>query len=249
MDRVRNAVLDGTVTGPTPTMVWGRSVVLGSVASAAGVVSHAAAGGNLPGPLGLFAVTLSCVLGAAVLLTRRARASTLALAVLAGQTWVHGILSAVSGHRGDPTIDVTSLPSPAPVPVQGAGTLLEQYRDAYSGVSPSPHPGQDWFLHQVDHFVGQGPLMLLAHLGGALAVGLFLAVGEEALWAMLALAQVRAAAQRRHQLLRSTARAAAVGSAGCRLHLGEPRLDRLVTPQVLARSSLRHRGPPFVLAA
>lgn len=230
-------------------MVWGRSVVLGAVATGAGVVSHAAAGGNLPGPVGLFALTMSCVLGAALLLTRRAGTPALALAVLAGQTWAHGILSAVSGHRGDPPVDVGPLTAPTPVPVQGAGTLLEQYRDAHSGVSSSSHPGQDWLLHQVDHFVGQGPLMLLAHLGGALAVGLFLAVGEEALWAMLSLARVRATARRRHALVRLTARAAAVGAASSRLHLGEPKAADPVVPQMLARSSLRHRGPPFVLAA
>lgn len=243
MDRHANAASDGGLaTRPSTAMVWGRAGVLGAVAMLAGTVSHATAGGLLPGLMGMALLFGSCVLGSALLLLRRASAPALALMVLGGQTWVHGVLSAAGGHVGEQR----ALQSAGvPLPVQGQGTLLEQYR---SGLAATPGPGQDWLLHQVDHFVAQGPLMLAAHLGGALVLGLFLAVGEESLWALLRLASVRVAAARRRSGLLAVDRAARLGTVAdlaCRVRSGPQR----PAPQVLPRATLSHRGPPFVLAA
>ena len=219
--------------------------MLGTVGFATGAVSHALAGGNLPGPVALLTLLGTCVLVAAPVLRRRASAPVLAFGVLVFQTVVHTVLSAVAGHRGDPVAGTAVQEPVAPFVVQGRGTLLEQYR---ASTERAGGTGHDWVGHQVDHFVAQGPAMMGAHLAAAVALGLFLAVGEDALWRLLALAAARA-----HELLRRALRARARLASvlgGRQVGLGElVGVDQVHSPQVLGTPVERRRGPPFVLAA
>ncbi len=219
--------------------------MLASVALLAGVVSHALADGRLPGALALTLLWGSCLLGSALLLMVRASAPRIVVMLLAGQTWVHGVLSATAGHRGEvaeqfPPLAPASLGAPT-----GGGSLLERFRastDAANTYAPD-----DWIPHQVDHLTAQGPFMLLAHVGAAAAIGLFLAVGEDALWRLLALAAVRADARARYALRRASVLAAACGTRARRpLHTEGP---QTFDSQVLATGVDRGRAPPFVLAA
>ena len=249
VDQPGRAAQRGLLPGPTPSLVWGRAAVLGSLGFASGVVSHAVAGGTLPGPVALLTLLGACVLIAAPVLRRRASAPVLALGVLVFQTGVHAVLSAVAGHRGGHVSEVAQQQSvqqpPVPFPVQGGGTLLEQYRASAETVRG---PEQDWLAHQLDHFVAQGPAMMLAHFAAAVALGLFLFVGEDALWRLLALAAARTH-EWVHRGLRARARLAAV--------LGSRRepaallvgVEQVFVPQVLGTPVERRRGPPVVLAA
>lgn len=232
---------------PTPVVVWGRAAVVGAAAMATGTASHVLGQGHLPGPLALTVVLLACVVAAALFLRVRATAVRLVVLVVAGQTFVHGALSSLAGHRGDP------LPAAAPAsPVlPEAGARPSRFFDHYEAAAQASvvsGPRSDWLAHQVEHLTEQGPLMVATHLLGAVALGLFLAVGESALWSLLLLGLTRA-------VLRARFLALALVSAGVRRGvavraglLGAPTLPAL-RPALLDRRPERHRGPPFVLAA
>lgn len=234
----------GRLQRPTPLLVWGRAGVLGSVACATGVVSHAVAGGLLPGVLGLTLLFASCVLVAAACVLRQVRPGRAVLLVLLGQTWAHGVLSATAGHRGP---DGATAPTgiDGPLVVDGRGTLLDQYRSASDDLA---RPGQEWLLHQVEHFTAQSPAMLAAHLGGAALLGLFLALGEDALFKLIALALARSDARQRERRVLALISTLAACAARCHVRVG-PLVAQVSAPQVLQAPVLRHRGPPFVLAA
>lgn len=219
--------------------------MLGSVAYGSGVVSHAVADGLLPGPFAMALLWVTCVLGAALTLTSRATAARLVVVVLAGQAWVHSVLS-ISGHRGDTPLVPVAFPEPAAMGApSGGATLLERFRTASESV---PHTAQDdWLAHQIAHFTSLTPAMLAAHLAGAAVMGLFLAVGEDALWRLLALAAVRADARARSVLRSACLLALACSARAIRLLLSEG--PQVLGSQVLEAGTERGRAPPFVLAA
>ena len=231
---------------PTQLLLWGRAAVVGTVAWATGVVSHVAGGGFLPGPVTLGLLLLAGVAASAAFLVRPASGLRLAALVVAGQTVAHGFLSATAGHRGDAPVTVpTYIP-----PSAGVTDVFARYEQLTGGTA---HAGADvtlaeWWNHQVDHLTDAGGLMVVTHLLGAAVLGLFLTVGENALWRLVALVLAR-------RSVRLGVRAWQLADAGARLgvHLQSTRLTPL-TPQVsgaqlLARPVDRHRGPPFVLAA
>lgn len=230
---------------PTPVAVWARAGVLGTVAMATGTVSHVLGQGFLPGPGALALLLVVCVVAAALFLRVRATPVRLVLLVVAGQTAVHGVLSSLAGHRGDPV----------PVAVPAAPVALGEGRpsrffDHYEAVAASStaQPGSDLLAHQVEHLTAQGPVMVLAHLGGAVALGLFLAVGESALWSLVALAVARALVRGRARVHEGVARGVRRGLALRASLLGVPVVPAL-RPTLLDRRPPRRRGPPFVLAA
>ncbi|WP_162598792.1 hypothetical protein [Nocardioides gilvus] len=239
---------------PTPSLVWGRALLLGSVGLATGVLSHALGDGRLPGAGSLTALWVVCVLGSAAFLLGRASSLRLILLVLGAQTGVHTALSALAGHRGDGALDA----APAPV-VTGSTTgwttgsttgRPERFHDQYEALVATLPAGRgdDWLAHQIDHFTAQGPGMVLAHLGGAIALGLFLAVGERALWRLLLLVAARTRVRLcAWQLLLASAcaRRGVALRAGLLRAPGTP----VLTPALLDRRVLSHRGPPMALAA
>lgn len=165
---------------------WSRALVVAGVALALGAVAHVAADGRLPGAVGL-AVLLGCVAGfSAAFLGGPATRFRIVGLVVAGQAFIHTGLSATAGHRGDPVRQVTHLLPPAPPSSTGTrGTLFEQYQASRPYVDAVPAvPG--WLTHAIDDAV-QHPWMVLLHVLAGVLAGCWLAVGERALWALLAL--------------------------------------------------------------
>lgn len=250
---------------PDRLLVWGRAGVLGTVALGTGVVSHVAGGGRLPGFPGLVLLLAVSVLVAARFLMTRASTSRLVLLVVAGQTLTHAALSGLAGHRGasagttahlhgtGAAATTTGAPDPSALLADPprTGNLYDHYvaavQTSAAGHGTAPAPG-GWLTHQVEHLVEQGPLMVLAHLCGAVALGLFLSVGERSLWHLLLLVGARrAVGLAADRVLRQ---AAAVAS-GLRVPTAAPhdRLLPLSGSQVLATDARRLRAPPLLLAA
>ena len=236
-------------------MVWGRSWVLGAVVAASGIASHLMGQGRLPGPWALGGVFVACVLVVSCFLRVRASSARLVLLVVGGQTFVHAALSGLAGHRGDSAGASVSagIASGAPAGPAAASSseTPERFFDHYQALSaatPAPAGGEDWLAHQVQHLTDQSPLMVAAHLLGATAVALFLAVGEGALWRILLLTAARARVRTGLWLLCLTAHRTRHGVSRAASLLGLPAITRL-RPALLDRRTRHHRGPPYVLAA
>lgn len=169
------------------TLRWARAAVLGAVAFAAGAGAHVSAGGLVPGPTGLGILLMACTAGAALFLGNQASAARLSVLVVAGQGFVHTGLAALAGHRGDaPHVGVTMHPTTASVPRTGS------YYDQWAAANPAAAGAEAgpalpaWLVHSVAD-LAQQPVMALAHVLAAITIGLWLAVGERALWAVLLL--------------------------------------------------------------
>ncbi len=205
-------------TTPGIAMVVARGCVLGVIGLGIGVGSHLLGGGLLPGGASMLVLLVLSVAMSALLLRSWVGPLRLVLIVVAAQAGWHLVLSLLSGHQDDRATTMSA-------PVASSSVLL---------------------AHQLDHMAAQGVPMGVAHLLGAVALGLFLARGEAALWRLVSLA------------------AAAAQLALARWHLlttwwlFHPAFDLRPAPtapvevrqsQVLARSTLHRRGPPLLLAA
>jgi hypothetical protein len=240
---------------------WTRAGLLSAVAMVSGVVAHESANGILPGPVALAVLFVVCTALAATQLGRPASTLRVVVLVMAGQTFVHGTLTALSGHRGDPPLKrVAAAPSftPAVGLPTGPGRRGSYFQLAYAQQHPGsghvaltiPAPVQ----HLMADMTGAHATMALAHLAAAAVVGLWLAVGERALWAIVALVAdstrfvvSATAASYASALGVADAMAAAIASLGlCRPDLHVERLPRrsLVLERVVVR-----RGPPSLLPA
>lgn len=246
--------------GPDRFLVWGRAVVVGTVALATGVVSHVAGGGLLPGPVALVCLLVVSVVLAARFLLVRTGATRLVLLVVAGQTLAHGALSTLAGHRGESgSSGASSAAAPSgtsatpDLPVSSGrrtGNLHDHYEAATPVTSAEPGVPGGWLTHQAEHLVEQGPLMVLTHLVGAALLGLFLAVGERSLWRLLLLVaarQVVALTAGRALATAHEVRAGQLRLPGPAVVLGRTRLEG--GSRRLERDPPTRRGPPFALAA
>lgn len=226
---------------------WSRAFVLAGVAFGLGLVAHLSAGGLVPGPVGLGVLFLVTLTSSAGLLGRSAGTTRVIALVVGGQAFIHTALTAASGHAGDPHV---SLPVTRPVDTSAVGregSLYDVYaRATQAPAGPADGPGvPDWALHLADDLTGPHAVMALAHLVAAALVGLWLASGERALWALVRLSRHTVAATLRHLT------AALGGLAPARL-LAEPRLDRGPVRRLrscLLATSLSRRGPPALLTA
>lgn len=221
----------------------------------AGAVSHVSAGGLLPHPvvLLLMAAGFTALAGRFVL----GPASTLRIVtlVVVGQSVAHTALSALAGHRGDlpsaapaaAALPTLSLPTDADG--RRVGSLLDAYHAGDPGTTGHDAAGVpvDWAAHLLHHLAEQGPLMLASHVAGAIFVGMWLAVGEQALWALLHLAATRAVvAAGAHRV---AAAALAVLRGGAAVPLPRPRSTGFTPVPRHDRPALSRRGPPLLLAA
>jgi hypothetical protein len=240
-------------------MRWSRALMLGTVAMAAGVIAHRTAAGLMPGPTALALLFVACVGVAGLFLGRPASRLRVVLLVVAGQTFIHGGLTALAGHRGDPVVPRAAPVRPVPElppPVGGGrrvGSLMDQYyanRPTGQRVELSvPYPVQ----HLIADVTGPHVAMALGHLSAAVVVGLWLAMGERALWAVLAMSADVAARALVLVVKRSSSIAAAVQMVATTLDGPTSRrllpapLDRQ-PPEHLVSRSVERRGPPPALS-
>lgn len=171
-------------------MVWTRATVVGAAGLGSAVASHQLGGGLLPPAPVLAGLLAVSVLVSAQLLLAWASTTRLVLVVVGAQTLGHLVLSATAGHAGDPATGTRAVPN---VP-SGTGPRSGNLHDVYVASLPQAEPaagggGQGLLAHQWQHLVEQGPAMVLAHTLGAVALGVFLARGEQALRAVLRLAR------------------------------------------------------------
>lgn len=166
---------------------WSRAGVLSLVALLTGAAAHVSAAGLLPSP---FVLVLLVILGAAAaapLLGRRLPTWQIVGMLVAGQSAVHVVLAGTAGHRGElPAVRTQAVPL-APTVLDRQGSYYDvAYAPQIAGSSSGltvPEPLQ--------HLVGDltaHPQMALAHVVAAALCGLWLAVGERALWSLLDLA-------------------------------------------------------------
>jgi hypothetical protein len=184
-------VADSGLVEPTAkgVLLWSRAALVAFVALVTGAVGHVSADGLLPSPLVLAGVFTLSVPFCAAQLVRPAGMPRLVLLLSAGQTAVHVVLTLTAGHRGD-AVTVTGRRSvEAVLPVQDGrrvGSLLDGYESATHGgpaVEPALPVGS-----LLGELAAHAPMMA-AHLAAAALVGIWLALGERSLWALLALAE------------------------------------------------------------
>lgn len=176
-----------------------RGALLAGVVLAFGAIAHVTSGGRLPAPV--WFVILGVLLnwcGAHFLAHPAGRGRMLAL-VVGGQAFVHIALTALAGHRGDgvtgPLVRAVG-PPPAPVTIPDdvwtrtdrVGSLADQLMVGRPPATQATFTVPEWALHVwADLQPAQLP-MVLAHAAAAAAVAWWLAQGEAALAALLALA-------------------------------------------------------------
>lgn len=171
---------------PDAVLLWARALGVGSMAVFLGVAGHATADGLLPGPGVLTALTVAAVLLCVPLLARPASALRLVAVMVGGQAVVHVVLTLTAGHVGDPVrTAVTATPGGASLPEVG-GRRLGSLADAYDAAAAVPASGPALPAHLVADLTAHAPMMAV-HLAAAALVGLWIAVGERALWHVLAL--------------------------------------------------------------
>ncbi|MCW2818674.1 MAG: hypothetical protein JWR42_1461 [Marmoricola sp.] len=82
-------------------LLWGRALVLSTVAWTTGALAHVEADGILPGPLTVLALLLGGAALAAPLLRRPASTARTCVLLVLGQLAVHLALSLTAGHGGE----------------------------------------------------------------------------------------------------------------------------------------------------
>lgn len=234
--------------------MWARATVLGAVMLGTGTVSHASAGGRLPHPVALLVLAAALVVLAGRFVLGPASTRRIVVLVVVGQGLAHTALSALAGHRGEEgTASPRHLPAPvASLPVDADGRRVGSLLDAYTStpaMSGHDRPGVPTapLTHLLHHLADQGPTMLAAHVVAAVALGLVLAVGEQALWALLHLAAARLVVLTAAR--RSAAARLAVLRGAASAPRRRPRAAGFAPVPRLDRPALSHRGPPVLLAA
>jgi hypothetical protein len=222
-------------------LVWSRAVLLSAVAVLGGVVAHASAHGLLPGPTMMVLLVAAGAVFARPFLLAASSTARVVLLLVAAQTAVHVLLTATSGHAGDPVVsrDPTNLPATVS-PEPRVGSLYDQLMRSQPAGAGQDLAMPDWVGHLASDLTGPHALMALLHAAAAAAVGLWLASGERALWGLLALAS------------RSVSRWQTVVIAPAAIR-PVPRvvpLDHasLPPPPHIAEPSVPRRGPPLCLA-
>lgn len=170
---------------------WSRAAVLAFVALFTGAVAHATANGLLPSLTGLVFLYAVTVVVAAVLLGRPATMARIVTLTVAGQAVIHVALTATAGHAGDatgahPAAPRASLTQAPTLDESGrrVGSMWDQYA-ATEPVTPTGG-GVDPIAHLITDLSAHAPMMAV-HIAAAALVGSWLAVGERALWTVLAL--------------------------------------------------------------
>lgn len=196
-----------------------RASLIGTVMMFSGVIGHVSAGGLLPGWAWLGTLFILNLSAATVLAGRPLPIRYIVLVIAGGQAFVHLALTLTAGHVGEtmgPSIQMVD------------GNVLV---------------AMNWH-HLMADFSAHAPMMM-AHMMAGATVGMWLGVGERALWALIAGAHTRLL--RPLIVLRAALAGLRVPARG--VLLGLPTVPA-VRPRaaILARSVVR-RGPPVLLAA
>lgn len=206
--------------GNLTSVRWVRAAVLSLLVVTSTLAAHVAGGGELPDLSMLLPVCALVTLSSAALLRRPLSWWWSATLLLTGQTALHGALQLL------PVQTVTGTPG-------------------HPAGSTAFHPHADTAVTALRALTGWSAdaRMVVAHLGAALLVGVWLAAGERALWSLATLAaRTMATAWLR---LRRALRA----SLATPLVRARPRRRTwaaVVVPLAMdsARSGNRRRGPP-----
>jgi hypothetical protein len=151
----------------------------------------------------MVALALASVAICAVGLREWASNARIVALVLGAQAGWHLVLSMLAGH-GVASSHHGVIPSPGGVPLatppldstQRSGSFHDAYEAMAHNLTPvapasSGPEGAGRWPHLLEHLLDQNPLMVVAHLAGAVVLGAFVAHGERALCAVLTLALVR----------------------------------------------------------
>ena len=158
---------------------WVRAVVLAGIALLTAMVAHVSAGDRLPAAGPVVALLAAVTIGVAPLLRHPASTRRIVLLLVAGEAFLHLTLSALTPGRGHGDA-LSTMASSVSGPMAGMNhAALERMPDVGS------LPGAAWIVHGVAGMSGAHILMAEAHVLAAVAVGLWLAAGERALWTLL----------------------------------------------------------------
>lgn len=216
---------------------WLRASALASVVVLGGLAGHVAAGGVAPSASAVLMMLAATVVLVAPVLGAPATTGRVVAVVVAGQGLVHLALqvfapSAHHAHSGGSMLMPVATWS-------GVSSRHASMTDAALHRGSSAH--HDAVLPLMD---GADLAMLVGHLAAAVAVGLWLAAGERAVWSLLALTG-RSVTDSLRGLLRATAlRPALVGT--------QPRIEPmpgwlavvLLPASVWDGYAVSRRGPP-----
>lgn len=241
-------------TRATPALVWSRATLLATVVVVVSALGHVVADGLLPGPVAMTGLLIATTVVSARFLTRKASTVRLVALLVGGQAAVHGVLSLLAGHGAGHGAAQGAAASGARFVFDGrrterTGSYFDQVEAMQAAASGPAAPGQAGWGHLADHLAAQGIPMLLAHLAAVALLGVWLTVGEHALWTYLTLVgsrvldvvahAVRNPGQSVGLLLERVRRAPYLGGLG-----------RAVVPLPhLLHHVVAHRGPPALLAA
>jgi hypothetical protein len=219
------------------SLLWWRAGIVSAMTFLLGAVGHVSTGGLLPSWVALGAMFAVGTAISAVVLAQPASARRIVALVVVGQTVCHGLLSLAAGHAGDAAA-VSATTSVGALPVSG-GARVGSLQDHYEAMVGAPSTGSALTLPDPAALVDHLP-MFVAHTAVAVVVGLWLAAGERALWALLALVFTAVAA-----LL------VVAGPVPLPARRRVPLRRRPATLPSLARVAriVVRRGPPALLAA
>lgn len=237
--------------------VWPRALVLAVTVLGVGSTSHVLADGLLPGPVTMLVLLALTTVAVGPFLRSAAGPVRLVGLTVGGQALVHLVLGATAGHTGATTgPGPTRVLPPSPLqPHTVDGRRVGSLMDQSLALPPTPRGGAgDGPLgHLLGHVLAGGPGMLLAHTAAAAALGLWLALGERALWDLLVLLAVRA----RRACVAAVPAARLRTAYAALASLPDPRVLRpVVAPPAVPRPAGRHhpravtrRGPPLLLGS
>lgn len=164
---------------------WGRAAALTCVVLGFSAVAHAAAGGALPGPVGMGVLAVPTAAVLAALLGRQASTLRVVALVAGGQAALHAALTAAGGH---PTgVSAAVAPQTFRLP---EGRLAEALGADQLALRVTTGPSRlDAAIHHLveDLSVAQTWGMTAAHLAAAALLGWWLAAGERLAWRLVVL--------------------------------------------------------------
>lgn len=221
------------------TLRWWRALALAFVVLGTGAVAHVTADGRLPSASGMFWLFVATTVVIAMLLGRPASTLRVVVLTVGGQAAVHAVLTMSAGHAGDPVAAAAPRPQPRVFDPNAAGTLYEQYEATRPQVE-AQLAVPEGVVHLFSDLTGPHAPMMVVHMLAAAVVGLWLAVGEHALWTLVALAVVVVV-----PVLR-----AALGVPPARTpHTSATHAVAVPRHLVVLARSLARRGPPVLLPA